>query len=84
MDSPSYAEQRYKDGLDYAWRATQYDQGGHFTAALSFYDEAVAALTQATSMAPIYSPVMSQVWEYSQRSNDIRSYLSSGRAKEGK
>lgn len=83
MDPSPYAEQRYKDGLEFARRATQYDQNGHFSAALSFYDEAVEALTQATSMAPVFNPILSQVGEYSKRANDIRLYLSSSKPNQG-
>ena len=83
MDPSPYAEQRYKDGLECARRATQYDESGNFSVALSFYDEAVEALTQATSMAPVFSPILFQVGEYSKRAKDIRHYLSTSSAKEG-
>jgi len=77
MDPSPYAEQRYKDGLDFARRATQYDQQGQYSAALSFYNEAVEALTEATSLAPVFAPIMSQVDQYTRRASDIRGYLSS-------
>lgn len=83
MDPSPYAEQRYKDGLDYARRATQYDQARQFSAALSFYNEAVEALTQATYMAPVFSPILSQVGEYSRRSEEIRQYLARGKDQQG-
>ena len=84
MDPSPYAEQRYKDGLECARRATQFDQQGQYSAALSFYDEAVEALTEATSLAPVFAPIMSQVDQYSRRSSDIRAYLSSRAPNQGK
>ena len=51
MDPSPYAEQRYKDGLEYARMATQYDQQRHFSGAMAFYSEAVEALSQACAMA---------------------------------
>ena len=77
MDVSVYAEQRYKDGLECARRATQFDQEGHFSGALSFYSEAVEALTQACSLAPSFSPIMPTVHQYSIRAEKIREYLSS-------
>ncbi len=77
MDPSPYAEQRYKDGLDCARRATQYDKEGQFPASLSYYDEAVEALTEATCLAPVFAPIMTQVDQYSRRANDIRKYLAS-------
>ena len=74
MDTSLYAEQRYKDGLECARRATQYDQEGHFRAALSFYSEAVQALNQACSLAPVFSPILSRVAEYARRAEEIRVY----------
>ena len=67
-----FAEQRYKDGLECARRATQYDQEGHFSAALSFYSEAVEALNQACSMNPSFSPILPRVSEYAKRAEEIR------------
>ncbi len=83
MDPSLYAEQRYKDGLDYARRATQYDQNGQFSAALSFYNEAVEAFTYATYLTPAFTPILKQVGEYAKRSEEIRQYLSSGAGKQG-
>lgn len=74
MDTSPYAEQRYKDGLECARRATQYDQEGHFRAALSFYSEAVEALNQACSLAPVFSPILPRVAEYARRAEEIRVY----------
>ena len=59
-----YAEQRYRDGLDYAQKATLYDQQGQYTYALTFYSEAVEALVQASQMAPLFAPIMSRVDDY--------------------
>ena len=85
QEPPTYAVQRYNDGRDYASRATQYDMNGNSTAALLFYDEAVEAFTHAIFMDRTYRDrVMPLVLEYSKKSMDIRSYLSSERAKEGK
>lgn len=72
MDSGLFAEQRYKDGLECARRATQYDQEGHFSAALSFYSEAVEALNQACSMNPSFSPILPRVADYARRAEEIR------------
>ena len=72
MDTSLFAEQRYKDGLECARRATQYDQEGHFSAALSFYSEAVEALNQACSLAPAFSPILPRVSEYAKRAEEIR------------
>ncbi len=83
MDPSPYAEQRYRDGLDCALRATQYDKNGHYSAALSFYNEAVEALTQATSLASVFSPILTQVGDYSKRADEIRHYLSSSKEKQG-
>ena len=74
MDTSLFAEQRYKDGLECARRATQYDQEGHFRAALSFYSEAVEALNQACSLAPVFSPILPRVSEYTRRAEEIRVY----------
>ena len=79
MDNSLFAEQRYKDGLECARRATQYDQEGHFSAALSFYSEAVEALNQACSMAPTFSPILPRVVEYARRAEEIRVYCLSDR-----
>lgn len=83
MDPSLHAEQRYKDGLDYARRATQYDQSGQFTAALAFYNEAVEALTQATYLTPVFNPILTQVGDYARRAEEIRQYLASGSVKQG-
>ena len=72
MDSTVYAEQRYKDGLECARRATQYDHEGHLSAALSFYSESVEALNQACSMNPVFSPILPRVAEYARRAEEIR------------
>ena len=83
MDPSPFAEQRYKDGLDYARRATQLDKSGDYSAALTFYNEAVEALTQATYLAPMFTPILAQVEEYSKRQERIREYLSSGGGNRG-
>ena len=80
MDPPSsYAEQRYKDGLECARRATEYDQQGHFSCALTFYSETVEALSQACSMAPIFNPILPRVTEYARRAEEIRQYLATAK-----
>ena len=81
MDPSPYAEQRYKDGLDYARMATQYDQQRHFSGAMAFYSEAVEALSQACAMAPIFSPIMDQVMDYGRRAEEIRQHLASDKGK---
>ena len=83
MDPSLYAEQRYKDGLEYARRATQYDQSGQYSAALSFYNEAVEAFTHATYLAPAFTPILEQVGDYARRSEEIRQYLLSGAGRQG-
>ena len=75
MDPNAYAEQRYRDGLDCAQKATMYDQQEHFSAALTFYSEAVDALTQACELAPLFNPIMSRVDEYGRRAEEIRKFL---------
>ena len=78
MEPPSaYAEQRYKDGLECARRATSYDQQGHLSAALSFYSEAVEALNQACSLSPVFSPIQPRLVEYERRAEQIVQYLKS-------
>lgn len=81
MDPSPYAEQRYKDGLEYARMATQYDQQRHFSGAMAFYSEAVEALSHACAMAPAFSPIMDQVMDYGRRAEEIRQYLASPKAK---
>lgn len=71
-----YAEERYKDGLEYAKIATLYDQQGHFSAALTFYSEAVEALNQACDIAPMFTPILPRVEEYAKRAFEIREYIS--------
>ena len=80
-DISPYAEQRYKDGLEYARKATQYDQHGNFSVAVAFYNEAVEALSQACTMAPVFAPSMDQVMDYRRRAEEIRQYLSTTKAK---
>ena len=79
-DISPYAEQRYKDGLEYARKATQYDQHGHFSGAVAFYNEAVEALSQACTMAPVFTSSMDQVMDYRRRAEEIRQYLSTTKA----
>ena len=74
METSLFAEHRYKDGVECARRATQYDQEGHFSAALSFYCEAVEALNQACSMSSTFSPILPRVAEYAKRAEEIRVY----------
>ena len=78
MDSSLYAEQRYRDGLECAHRATQYDHEGHFSAALSFYSEAVEALNQACSLTTVFNPILPRLSEYERRAEEIRVYLKTG------
>ncbi len=75
-DPAVYGEQRYKDGLDYARMATQYDQQGHYSAAMTLYSEAAEALHQACQLAPFFEPILPRVQEYSTRAQEIRDYLS--------
>jgi calpain-7 len=77
MDASPCAEQRYKDGLECAKRAVQYDQEGHYSGALSFYSEAVEALNHACAMSPAFSPIQGQVGEYSRRAEELNRYLKS-------
>lgn len=78
MGTPTpYAEQRYKDGLECAHRATSYDQEGHLRAALSFYSEAVEALNQACSLSPVFSPILPRLAEYEKRAEQIVQHLNS-------
>ena len=77
MDPSPYAEQRYKDGLEYARMATQYDQQHHLSGAMAFYSEAVEALSQAYAMAPIFSPIMDKIMDYGRRAEEIRQHLAS-------
>ena len=83
MDPSPYAEQRYKDGLECAKRAVQYDQEGHCSGALSFYSEAVEALNHACTMSPAFSPIQAQVTEYSRRAEELNRYLKSKRDMQG-
>ena len=83
MDPSPYAEQRYRDGLECAKRAVQYDQEGHYSGALSFYSEAVEALNHACSMSPAFLPIKAQVDEYSRRAEELRQYLSSAARRGG-
>ena len=83
MDPSPYAEQRYKDGLECARRAVQYDQEGHYSGALSFYSEAVEALNHACAMSPAFSPIQGQVGEYSRRAEELNRYLKSKRDAQG-
>lgn len=78
MNPNPYAEQRYRDGLDCAKKATLYDQQEHFSAAITFYSEAVEALTQACQLAPLFNPIMSRVDDYARRAEEIRRFLAQG------
>ena len=78
MEVDPYAEQRYRDGLDYAQKATLYDQQGQYTYALTLYSEAVEALVQACQMAPLFAPILPRVDDYGKRAEELRLYLSSG------
>ena len=88
MDPSPYAEQRYRDGLECARRAVQYDQEGHYSGALSFYSEAVEALNHACAMSPAFLPIKPQVEEYTRRAESLRQSLhsagSTGTAQRGK
>ena len=83
MDPSPYAEQRYKDGLECAKRAVQYDQEGHYSGALSFYSEAVEALNHACAMAPVFQPIQAQVAEYSRRAEELNRCLKSTKPGQG-
>lgn len=83
MDPSPYAEQRYRDGLECANRAVQYDREGHFSCALSFYSEAVEALNHACSMSPAFLPIQPQVAEYSRRAEELNSHLKSTKPAQG-
>ena len=83
MDPSPYAEQRYKDGLECARRAVQYDQQGHLSGALSFYSEAVEAFNHACSMSPAFLPIQPQVAEYSRRADELSRHLKSQRPAQG-
>ena len=83
MDPSPYAEQRYKDGLECAKRAVQYDSEGHYSGALSFYSEAVEALNHARSMSPAFLPIQPQLAEYSRRADELSRYLKSNRPPHG-
>ena len=72
----SYAEQRYKDGLECARKATYYDGEKQFGGALSFYDEAVEALCQACHFNQKYAHIIPQVEAYTQRAAEIRQAFS--------
>ena len=76
-----YAEQRYKDGLECARKATIFDQQGDYDAALAFYSEAAEALNQACDMAPLFTPILPRVEEYMKRAREIRDYLHTGGGK---
>lgn len=73
-----YAEERYKDGLECAKKATLYDQEGQYSAALTFYSEAAEALNQACDLAPMFTPILPRVEEYMRRAFQIREYLNQG------
>ena len=77
-DPAVYGEQRYKDGLECARMATQYDQKGHYSAAMTYYSEAAEALHQACQLAPFFSPILPRVEEYSKRAQEIRAHLERG------
>lgn len=83
MDPSPYAEQRYKDGLECAKRAVQYDREGHYSGALSFYSEAVEALNHACAMSPAFLPIRAQVSEYSRRAETLNRRLKSTRPEQG-
>jgi len=75
----SYAEQRFKDGLECAKKATYYDREKQFGGALSFYDEAVEALYQACQLDQKYFHIIPQLEAYSRRAAEIRQAFSSKR-----
>lgn len=78
MEPPSpYAEQLYKDGLECARRATQFDEAGQYSAALSLYSKAVEALNQACTLAPLFSPIQPRVIDYAKRAHQLSNYLQS-------
>ncbi len=83
-EEPSpYAEQRYKDGLECARRATQLDEAGHYSAAFSLYNEAVEALNQACTIAPVFNLIQTRVVEYAERACQLSTYLESIQGKDG-
>lgn len=75
MDPPSYAEGRYKDGLECARRATLYDQQKDYRPALTFYYEAAEALNESCDLEPSYTHVLPRVADYMKRAHQIREYL---------
>jgi len=75
----SYAEQRFKDGLECARKATYYDGEKQFGGALSFYDEAVEALYQACNFDQKYAHIIPQVEAYTRRAAEIRQAFSNNR-----
>lgn len=74
-EPPSYAENRYKDGLECARSATLYDQQGQYRPALTFYSEAAEALNQACDLDHSFTPILPRVEEYMKRAHQIREYL---------
>ena len=75
----SYSEQRFKDGLECARKATYYDGEKQFGGALSFYDEAVEALYQACNFDQKYAHIIPQVEAYTRRAAEIRQAFSNNR-----
>ena len=71
-DSGGIAEQRFKDGLECAKKATHYDNDKQFGGALSFYDEAVEAFYQACQLDQKYLHILPQVEAYARRASEIR------------
>lgn len=77
-DPAVFGEQRYKDGLEYAKKATVYDQQCDYSVAITYYVEAAEALHQACQLAPFFEPIRPRILEYTERARQIRAHLSKG------
>ncbi|KAL5496731.1 hypothetical protein EMCRGX_G013080 [Ephydatia muelleri] len=75
---PSYGELRFQDGIECAKRATQHDQMGQLSVAITFYREAVQALNDAASMDSQYASLRDKCHEYNRRAAELQQYLNSG------
>ena len=75
---PSYAELRFQDGIECAKSATQHDQMGQLSVAITFYREAVQALNDAASMDSQYAALQDKCHEYNRRATELQQYMNSG------
>ena len=78
---PSYAELRFQDGIECARRATQHDQTGQLSVAITYYREAIQALNDAASMDSQYAGFQDRCQEYHRRASELQHYLNSGGGK---